>query len=165
LTQSETPARFVRDLDQPVLRQHLAVEQVTEQRPYLVAFRAGNEEFGKRTVRLRDHEVVAVGSAAMRDYGNIVCRGHSADPQDFAQPSGPHHVRLQNVDRAAGDQLAEPITRVFVLAGGPLDLGMRRLQLLEAFPIIRLERFLDPLDPKLGNGIGKRDRVGHIKRQ
>ena len=84
----------------------------------------------------------------------------------FGQPFRPTNlVRLQNVDRAAGDQLAEPIPRVFVLAGGPFDLGMCRLQLLEAVPIIRLERLLDPVDPELGNSIGKRDRVGNIKRQ
>ena len=52
-----------------------------------------------------------------------------------------------------------------MLAGRPLHPWMCRLELLESFPIIRLQWFLSPVYFELCDGIGKLNCIGDIERQ
>ena len=109
-----------------VLRQRLADEELAEDRLDRFAIGARRHVFAERRPGLAGDEVVGIGAAAMRHHRQVVGRGVRGDAQQFGHAADPHHVRLQDVERALLDQPAEAVAGVFVLAGRPFERRVRR---------------------------------------
>ena len=100
----------------------------------------------------------------MRHHGDVVRRRHCADLQQLRQPTAPHDVRLDDIDVAALDQLAEPVAAVFVLAGREFHGGMSAFQEGVPVEVVGGEAFFPPVDVQMRAFRDELDRVGHVER-
>jgi len=81
-------------------------------------------------------------AAAMGNDGNIVRGRHGRDTPQLGQPAAPVYVRLPDGRRAVLQELAEPVPRVLVLAGGDLGGLDPRVQSAEPGVVVRRQNFL-----------------------
>ena len=100
----------------------------------------------------------------MRNNGDVVSGRHGSHAEQLGHAAEPHHVRLDDIQVPALDQLAEPVAGVLVLARGELDGGVGALDLLEPVRVVRRKTLLPPVDVEVLGLLDDLNRVRHIQR-
>src|ERR1700733_8354667 len=84
-------------LHSPVNRHRFIKQEGTEHGHYAVRVRPRPQEFGKRAIMLRDHEMITIDARSMRDHEYLVLVLQRRDLNQFRESPAPPHVRLKNV--------------------------------------------------------------------